>query len=85
MLKAFSKLSPSKATGLDRISPKLLKDFARVITCSLTKIPNQCRSDRIFPYNFKIAIISRIFKSESKLECNNYWPISLLFAAAKVL
>ena len=38
----------------------------------------------LLPNNFKVAIISPIFKSESKLECNNYRPISVLSAVAKV-
>jgi hypothetical protein len=38
----------------------------------------------VFPDNFKVAIISPIFKSESKLECNNYRPISVLSVVAKV-
>jgi hypothetical protein len=38
----------------------------------------------VFPDDLKVAIISPIFKSESKLECNNYRPISVLSVVAKV-
>ena len=79
-----SALSSSKATGHDRVSPKLLKDSAGVITSSLTQIFNQSLLTGVFPDDFKVAIISRIFKSESKLECNNYMPISVLSVVAKV-
>ena len=79
-----SALSSSKATGHDRISPKLLKDSAGVITSSLTQIFNQSLLTGVFPDDFKVAIISPIFKSESKLECNSYRPISVLSVVAKV-
>jgi hypothetical protein len=58
-----STLSSSKATGHDRISPKLLKDSAGVITSGLTKIFNQSLSTGVFPDDFKVAIILPIFKS----------------------
>ena len=77
-----SALSSSKATGHDRISPKLLKDSAGVITSSLTQIFNQSLLTGIFPDDFKVAIISPIFKSESKLECNNYRSFSSDVTAA---
>jgi hypothetical protein len=49
-----------------------------VITSSLPQIFNQSLLTGVFPDDFKVAIISPIFKSESKLECNNYRPISVL-------
>ena len=84
MFEGVSKLSPCKATGHHRISPKLLKDSARVIDSSQTKIFNQSLLNVVFPDDFKIAIISQILKSESKLECNNYRPIPVLSAISKV-
>ena len=38
----------------------------------------------IFPDDFKIAIISPIHKSDSKLICENYRPISVLSCVAKI-
>ena len=75
-----STLPSSKAMGYDRISPKLLKDSVYVITSSLTYIFNQSLLTCVFPNDLKVAIVSPIFKSESKLECNNYRPISVLVA-----
>ena len=74
----------SKAMDYDRISPELLKDSVCVITSSLTYIFNQSLLTGVFPNDLKVAIISPIFKSESKLECNNYRPISALSVVAKV-
>jgi hypothetical protein len=45
-------LSSSKAAGHDRISPKLLKDMAGVITSSLTQIFNQLLLTGVFPDDF---------------------------------
>jgi hypothetical protein len=56
-----------------------------VITSSLTQIFNQSLLTGVFPDDFKVTIISPIFKSESKLECNNYRPLSVLSVVAKVL
>ena len=84
VFRIISTLSSSKATGHDRISPKLLKDSAGTITTGLTEIFNQSIASGVFPNDFKVAIISPIFKSESRLECNNYRPISVLSVVAKV-
>jgi hypothetical protein len=39
----------------------------------------------IFPNDFKVAIISPIHKSGCKTHYNNYRPISVLSAVAKIL
>ena len=66
------KINTSKATGHDRISPKLLKDSADIIAESLTVIFNKSIETGIFPDDLKVACISPIYKGESKTECSNY-------------
>ena len=78
------KIKTSKATGPDRISPKLLKDSVEVITESLTNIFNTSIEFGIFPDDFKTACISPIHKGDSKLDCSNYRPISIISVVAKV-
>ena len=39
----------------------------------------------IFPNDLKVAIILAIHKSGCKTQCNNYKPISVLPAVAKIL
>ena len=38
----------------------------------------------IFPNDLKVAIISPIHKSGCKTRCNNYRPVSVLSAVAKI-
>ena len=78
------KLNTSKATGYDRISPKLLKDSAEIIAESLTVIFNKSIETGIFPDDLKVSCISPIHKGESKTECRNYRPISVIPVVAKV-
>ena len=66
ILKLLSTLKTSKATGHDKISPKLLKDSADIITKSLTQIFNKSLLVGKFPDDLKIAIISPIYKTEIK-------------------
>ena len=49
VLKNLSKLKTNKSTGLDRITTRLLKDAAVVITPSLTQIFNLSLSSSTFP------------------------------------
>ena len=73
-----------KATGHDRISPKILKDSADVIAHSLTNVFNKPIETGIFPDDFKLACIFPIIKNGSKSDRNNYRPISVLSVVAKV-
>ena len=74
----------SKATGHDRILPKLLKDSADVIAPSLAYIFNQSILTGIFPQDLKTAFISPIFTSGDMTESTNYRLISILYATSKI-
>ena len=80
----ISRIKTSKATGHDRISPKLLKDSMEVVAESLTNIFNKSIEKGVFPDDLKIACISPIHKGDSKLKCCNYRPISIISVVAKV-
>ena len=51
---------------------------------SLSPIPSTNHISGIFPNDFKIAIILPLHKSDSKLICDNYRPISVLSCIAKI-
>ena len=85
VFKSLSKLKTSKSTGYDGIPNKLLKDASDIIAPSLVHIFNASIMTGIFPNDLKVAIISPIHKSGRKTQCNNYRPISVLSAVAKIL
>ena len=78
------KLSICKASVLDNISVRLLKSSAPTIIPSLTYIINLVICKGIIPADWKSARVSAIFKNDSKLDLNNYRPISVLPVSAKV-
>ena len=84
VFKALRSMEPSKSTGHDRISPKLVWDAAEIITKPLTQILNKSIRTGIFPDDFKMAILSPIHESGNIIECDNYRPISVLPVIAKV-
>ena len=85
VFKLLSEVKTTKSMGHDGIPNKLLKDAADIIAPSLTYIFNASIMTGIFPNDFKVAIISPIHKSGCKTHCNNYRPISVLSAVAKIL
>ena len=71
----LSMTKTSKATGHDRISPKLLKDCADIVAESLTVIFNKSIGMGVISDDIKVACVSPIRKSGSKSESSNYRPI----------
>ena len=56
VLSLLSKLCRSKATGLDNISAKLLREYPDLLAESLTVIFNQSLITGIFPNEWKSAV-----------------------------
>ena len=77
-------IDAGKATGLDNIPCKLLKIAADVVAPSLTCIFNQSLLTGIYPSDWKLAKVTPIFKNGSKTDLNNYRPISVIPAVAKI-
>ena len=78
-------LSGSKATGLDKISNKIINIAAPLISDSLTYIFNQAIALCIFPHKWKIARVIPLFKNGKRNLPGNYRPISALPAISKVM
>ena len=68
----------NKASGLDNILARLLKEVAPVVTRSLTHVINLSITTGIFPNSWKIAKVTPIFKEDAKTDPNNCRPISVL-------
>ena len=80
----LSRINERKAPGLDNIPNKLIKIAAEIISPSLTEIFARSISTGIFPSEWKTARVSPIFKKGKKNDPNNYRPISIIPAVAKI-
>ena len=85
MRKILGCLDSLKATGLDGISWKFLKDGAEVLALPLCNLVNLSIKQSLFPDQCKIAKLKPLFKKGSKSDPTNYRPISLLPAVSKII
>jgi len=82
--KILSNLNSNKATGLDQLPSRFIKDGAKFITTPLTFIVNLSISSSRIPDDLKAAKITPIYKKNSKTEAGNYRPVSILSIISKV-
>ena len=80
----LNKLSKSKATGLDNISAKIIRECADLISVSLCDLFNKSLVSGIFPDDWKCARVTLLFKQGEPSDLNNYRPISVISVIAKV-
>ena len=78
-------LSGNKATGIDKISCKIIKKAAPIISDSLTLIFNQAITLSSFPDEWKMAKVVPLFKNGQRNIPGNYRPISVLPAISKIM
>ena len=75
----------TKATGLDSVSARLLRECPDLISGSLALIFNQSIDTGIFPDEWKNARITPLFKKAgNRSDPSNYRPISIVRVVAKV-
>ena len=78
-------LNVRKATGLDGISSRLLRECAHQIARPLTHIFNLSLLTGVFPSQWKVARIQPVFKQKGdRCDASNYRPIALLCVVSKV-
>ena len=82
--KELRTLKPKKATGMDNIPSKLVKDCASEISSPLTYIINLSLETSTIPSEWKLAKVIPLFKSGKSSEVDNYRPISILPILSKV-
>ena len=75
MWEELRKLKLTKATGLDGLTARLLKDAAQAIARPITYLVNLTISSGVIPSEWKDARVTPIFKSGKKNDENNYRPI----------
>ena len=78
-------LDPTKATGRDGISAKMLKNTAYSIAPSLTKLFNLSLTTGILPLAWKKSSVVPIPKNQKLSDPSNYRPVSLLPILSKIL
>ena len=81
----ISKLSPSKASGPNSIPTTVLLLLNNDISAVFAKLFNLSFKTGTFPEILKLALVIPIFKKGSRLDCNNYRPISLLSNISKLI
>ena len=82
--KLLEKLDTKKSTGLDNLPSRMLKIATGVLAPSLAFLFNQSISSGIVPTEWKLARVTPIFKKGKRQDVNNYRPISIIPAVAKV-
>ena len=85
ILKLLEAINPLKAAGLDKLSGKFLRDGATLLVVPITKLCNLSIKLSIFPDDCKIAKLKPLFKKGSKIDPQNYRPISLLPLISKII
>ena len=85
VLKQLRCLKLKKATGLDGLPARLLKDSAVLIADSVTRLVNLSIKSGTVPSEWKQAKVVPLFKSGNKDDLDNYRPISILPILSKIL
>ena len=75
----------SKSTGPNSIPNKIIKSISKTISIPISILCNQSFSSGVYPNILKISKVIPIYKKDSKLEVENYRPISLLSNINKIL
>ena len=78
-------LDPTKAMGIDRIGPGILKHCAQALCVPLHYLFSFSLCNQCIPPIWKIHKITPVFKSGDKHSVANYRPISLLCSVSEVL
>ena len=84
ILKRLGRLGAKKATGLDGIPARFVRDSASIIACPLRHVINLSLIQGSVPDDLKSARVVPIFKKNDKTEVGNYRPLSILSIISKV-
>ena len=81
----LKELKTNKATGIDNLSGRFLKDDSKVSATPITQICNLSIKLSTVPNECKIAKLKPLYKKDKKTDPKNYRPISLLPVISKIL
>ena len=80
----MNKLNKSKATGLDRISARLIRECADLICVPICDIFNQSVNQGKHPEDWKSARVTPLFNQGDRDDVNSYRPISVILVVVKL-
>ena len=80
----IQQLNPSKASPVDCIPAKILKESCDVFSAAIRNLFNSGLSKGIFPKELKAGDISSLFKKEDTFSKKNYRPITVLPSVSKI-
>ena len=83
--KKLEKLNVNKSAGPDGIHPRVFRELSDVLAPPLTIIFNTSLKEKNIPDEWKMAIVSPIYKKGSKQKASNYRPVSLTCIASKIM
>ena len=84
ILSLLKGLNPTKAVSIDNSSGKFLKDSPHVLARPIFQLCNLSIKLNSFLRSCKIAKVKALFKKGSKINPQNYRPISLLPLLSKI-
>ena len=85
ILSILKGLNPFKAAGIDNLSGKFLKDGDDILARPFSQLFNVSIKLNSSPRCRKIAKVKPLFKKDSKIDPQNYRPISLLPILSKII
>ena len=78
-------LKENKSLGPDAIHPHLLKNCADLLVIPLTYIFRKSFQDSCLPDDWKRANVTPLHKKGSRLDVNNFRPVSLTCVSCKIM
>ena len=85
VLKIMANIENSKASGVDKLSGRFLKDGGNILANPISAICNLLFSQGVFPNAWKVAKLKPIFIKGEEIDPYNYRPISLLPSISKII
>ena len=85
LLKILKKFKSSKATGVDNLAERFLKDGSNILCTPIAKICNLFIKLAYFPDKRKVAKIKPLHKKGLKTNPKNFRPMSLLQLVSKII
>lgn len=83
--KELLKIDPTKSTGIDDLSPRVIQQIAPLIKQPLTSIFNKSFTTGRIPENLKTSLVTPVYKNEDESLFSNYRPVAVLPCFSKIL